>query len=132
MHVKSSSQNSPQIILNASSTFMYPLSTQERVADASFTAPAAFRIFLGELCWEHGDLSGSYLRIRDLTEHRGQALKQQHCFQALQEMCWTRRLMSSHCVPQFLPQSFLLCLFFLSACPPVRPGAIYSGGPRRS
>lgn len=85
---------------------MYPVSTvflwpHEHLADASFTAPAAIRIFLREICWKHGDSSGSYLRIRDLTEHRRQALKQQHCFQALQETGWTRRLISSHCVSHF-------------------------------
>lgn len=78
------------------------------------SAPAATRTFLRETWRGHGDSSGSYLRIRDLTEYRGQALKQQHCLPAPQEMGWTRRLIPSHCVLLFVLSSFLLCLSFLS------------------
>lgn len=73
------------------------------------SAPAATRIFLKETCWGHSDSLGSYLRIRDLTEHRGQALKQQHCLHDMQQMGWACRLVSAHCVPLFLLSFFLPC-----------------------
>lgn len=96
------------------------------------------RIFLRETCGGHGDLSGSYLRIRDLGEHRGQALRQQHCSPApQQELRWTYRLIPNHSLPLVLPAatlpplSLFLCLFLsssfsLSAC----TGAVYRTGPQ--
>ncbi len=82
------------------------------------------RIFLRETCGGHADVSGSYLRIRDLGEHGGQALRQQHCSPApRQELRWTYRLIPNHSLPLFLPAatlpplSLFLCLFLSSSFP---------------
>lgn len=88
------------------------------------------RILLRGTCGGHGDVSGSYLRIRDLGEHGGQTLRQQHCSPALQwELRWTYGLIPNHSLPLFLPAatlpplSLFFCLFLssffsLSACLP--------------
>ena len=86
--------------------------------------------------------SGSYLRIRDLGEHGGQALGQQHCSPAPQQgLRWTYRLIPNHLLPLFLPAATLpplslsLCFslsasFSLSVCPPACTGAVYRTGPQ--
>lgn len=83
-------------------------------------------------------VSASYLWIRDLGEHGGQALKQQHCSPApQQELRWTHRLNPNHSLPLFLPAvtlpplSFFLCLFFFPfLCLPACTGAVYRTGPQ--
>lgn len=98
------------------------------------------RISLRRTCGGHSDVSGSYLRIRDLGEHGGQALGQQHCSPALQqELRWIYRLIPNHTLPLFLPAATLppLCpsssassSFSLSVCLPACAGAVYRTGPQ--
>lgn len=86
------------------------------------------RLFLRGTCGGQGDVSGSYLRIRDLGEHGGQTLRQQHCSPApQQELRQAYRLIPNHSLPSFsLQPPCPLFLSSFSAC----TCAVYRTGPQ--
>lgn len=93
------------------------------------------RKFLEGTCRELGDVSGSYLRIRDLREHGGQTLRQQHSSPApQQQLRWIYRLISSHSLSlchsaATLPPLSLFLLF--SVCLPAFTCTEYKTGLKR-